>query len=458
MYPSDDPQLIDFSPPQRPDGGGAPTLVRCLLGELPVLGLTRWLGALCCGVAMMGSHAATPVLPDSAQFVQLFFPPTLLAERMRARLAVSLVDSTFSDAFHDAYTEPIQPVPGMYSEQDLKKMLLEIDRLTSQYMRSVTPAPSEMVGIVAQKMPKYDLSSSGRFFLEGSVENVIAREDTKFMGATVMWPAYFKALSWMAPDLFGKPVKEAPPSRDDKHLLFYETRGWAYGRRYIDEFLRSNRAAGLLPGKPDLTGLRQQDVHVLSLSKALIGTRQYPVHDFRFDMFEMVESKAMDLWFPNGIPSIEEDAKTLNGRLMRAADPMKSGACKGSDLNAESVIDSQGDWTKVRTRSNASLDPKNSSAFGGLVKYYERGCFVKKDLALARGLLEQWAKMHGDLGKLANHTHCKLALWLRNGVGGKRDTAAGQRWEERAMRETGVGCSYPDRLRIDPRDPWSDLQ
>ncbi len=423
--------------------------------------MRKWILAGLAGVMMTASAMAT----EREQFIDLFLSPRLIHANMRAEIAFSAANTVLAyNGFSWLGAKTAEP--ATFTDRDLKRIIQEIDRISATYASAVDPDQPEALRLVVDKF-KGDIEAEwADFYRPGSEHNQLAVDNRSFLISAALLPIYRELLAKLAPDTIGP-----YPFPDTIGLYPFVPRNTTnelYGPLALD-FTQPNRLEihSVLSGRAveliaNGNQLRQQEQQLRDRGQAFGARNKYRYilqlwDNWFYDVSSGVRRQWIDVMRTRiDVEKAKSEIAMLGKRVQMLADPYKTGLCYAMGLDDESLRASQGDWTRVRTRANKSLN-NSSYEVKWVVEAYAQGCYVKQDFSMARSILERWAEAHHDQGKLTEYTHCKLALWTRHGVGGKRDSKLADQWERRAYEQAEVTCQHPPESLIDPRDPWADL-
>jgi hypothetical protein len=236
-----------------------------------------------------------------------------------------------------------------------------------------------------------------------------------------------------------------------------------------DFLIHSDAMRGVLPADFDLNGLRKLDLEIhdqwkswnnylISLDLSDLDTAINTLNQGLIWNAATAASQTLQVDAKDAIP---KGFKLLAARLQTSSDT--TNYCKGirSLFDGSSLRLKWTEWEKIQL-VDGSLAMQSQKAMDDLIIGYSRGCFSpNRDSQTARRLLEAWANKHGDKGKLAGATHCKLAFWYQFGIGGGKDLKKSAEWLDRANTQAGVTCGPWDRYddaAVEPTDPWRELK
>lgn len=398
---------------------------------------------------------------DSETFNDLFLSPQLLRANLRAgiegEVVVQLLQKMGIKVVRVKNINPgleMKPLkPGTYSDGDLKKLLAEIDRISSEVTKPIDLERSDGRAFIKKAFDIEGAPQVKVFLQPGTEANQFASDTRDFLESAAVLPEYMTLLQYIAPDTLSS---ESEAKAIDYGPLAFE---YAQPSRIFIHTVLHGRAATLLKNGEEL---RRQEHGLIDRSRKLFPReRSFPsLHQVDLWTYRATQTVVGDRWIPKLLTPATEaqlvaEVSLLRSRLQLLADPYVSGLCDRLNLDPASLKSSEGDWSRVRTSSGQRIEGTSWSV-GSVALAYEYGCFVKKDFSVARRVLTKWANAHQDRAKMAMFTHCKLALWSRYGIGGYRDEAEAKRWEERAFQETTAACPTPSI--VDPRNPWLDLR
>ena len=354
-----------------------------------------------------------------------------------------------------------RPVPGTYSNEDLKQIFAEFDKIQMELGARVKELiePDQQAiqqAFVREFNTRFQNEEAANFFQNKNVLDW-ARRNSAFLVEALPLSSLVSLFRVLSPEQF-----KAPTPSDVKELeLLSGGMVPIHHLYYISEALNSEPLESLLPARFDTTKLRNEEKRLRIEAKKLFGNTAAIKYQYLIEMSfregmrtaESKLNKALQQQVANAVGKLQ----ILATRASYAANPYLTATCVRikEQLDPNTIGPSNGNWDGVK-RVNGTPISQGSDEMQVLWRAYTRGCYVKKSAATARTILEQWANAHHDVGKRAAFTHCTLAQWYRFGIGGPKDEATADRWEQRFIAETGGhNCSiHFEKPLIDPTDPW----
>ena len=354
-----------------------------------------------------------------------------------------------------------RPVPGTYSNEDLKQILAEFDKIQMEFVARVEELlePDQQAiqqAFVREFNTRFQNEDAANFFQSKNVLNW-AKRNSAFLVEALPLSSLVNVFRVLSPEQF----KEPTPSDAKELELLSGGMVSVHHLYYISEALNSEPLKSLLPARFDMTKLRSEEERLRIEAKKLFGNTAAIKYQYLIEMSFREGTRTTESRLNQALQQQEANAvgklQILATRASYAANPYLTTTCTRikEQLDPNTIGPSNGTWDGVK-RVNGTPIFLGSDEMQVLWRAYTSGCYVKKSAAIARTILEQWANAHHDVGKKAAFTHCTLARWHRFGIGGPKDEPTADRWEQRFSAETGGhNCSiYFEKPLIDPTDPW----
>jgi hypothetical protein len=411
------------------------------------------------GSACVANHAHSAEAASNSSAEDFISLELILAHASLSQDA-ALGSQLFKKMYFDMYPEK-RPTQGTFTDDDLKQIAAGFDRIRAETPPPIKNLPlpeaqalhQEYVSAFRAKLQNQELA---RFYAGKEVQDWAKREST-FLVKALPLSSLLSVLRVLAPDKFRF------PTQTEANVFDLSSGGVtpAISIFYISEALYSDTLSPLIPARFNLDKLRKEERKLREDANRIFGSAAeakylYLIRSALFAGDTAINTEMNKLIRQQpGIAQRQRQLEILAARASYAANPYLTGACERikERLDPSTIGSSGGKWEGVKNVEGNQIKP-DSDDMQVLVQAYTKGCYIKRNAAIARSLLEQWGNAHHDTGKKAVASHCKLAQWYRFGVGGPKDEATAIRWEDRYTTESG-GYICPNQLPfIDPTDPW----
>lgn len=356
-----------------------------------------------------------------------------------------------------------------YTDQELQRFLTEYERLKAKYAPELERYPSTQKESIRKNLSWWytqDKSAAFAALLEDPLKKKGWEKNIRYQAQSTRLLGLARVVLQIAPDRFlatDVTTTKLPKPLDPQSLGSYDM--LSNQHEAMDYLIHSEVLNGILPKDFDLNALRKLDVELhdqwtavqdyrLSAGLSSLGQAIFTLDQGLIWNAATASNAALQADAKEKIP---RQLMQLSARLKTSAD--KTAVCKSirSRYSEASLKLKWSDWQRVQL-ADGGLAMQDPDAMGELVNGYSWGCFTtQRDSVTARRLLEAWANQHGDQGRLTAATHCKLAYWYGQGIGGSKDPKKSAEWRERAKTQAEVTCNDGDYLPIDPSDPWREL-
>lgn len=360
-----------------------------------------------------------------------------------------------------------------FQDKDLKRFLTEYERIKARYVDEIERFPSTRKELIKKNLSWWytpDRSNKLAEMLNDPNRQAAWTKQIQYQDQSTRLLDLSRLILQISPDRFLNAdvdaLKDLPPLDPNGRFS-----GDMFVRTHLlrDFLIHSDVMRGVLPSDFDLNGLRKLDLEIHDHWNSWYNhlTSSY-LSDLDKAIFTLDQGL---IWAAAqaASPTLQADAKDaipkglmlLAARLQTTSDT--TNYCVGIRplFNESSLRLKWTEWEKIQL-VDGSLAMQSPKAMDDLIKGYSRGCFSpNRDSQTARRLLEAWANKHGDKGKLAGQTHCKLAFWYQFGIGGGKDLKKSAEWIDRASTQAGVNCGPWDRYgdaAVEPTDPWRELK
>lgn len=353
------------------------------------------------------------------------------------------------------------PTPGKYSDEDLKNLLAGFDKIQIEYGASIeellAPDHQETQQVFVREFTtRFQNAEAANLFQSRNVLDW-ARRNSAFLVEALPLSSLANVFRVVSPEKLREPT---PLDAKELEVL---SGGMVPIEHlyYISEALNSEPLKSLLPARFDTTKLRNEEARLRTEAKELFGSTAAIKYHYLIEMSFRQATRTAEANLNKTLrqqwATADDKLRALSTRASYAANPYLTDTCSRikEQLDPSTIEGSKGNWDGVKRVNGTPLSP-DSDEMLALWRAYARGCYVKKSSVTARTILDQWANAHHDVGKTAAFTHCTLAQWYRFGIGGPKDDAAADRWEQRYLAGTGGhSCSiYYEKPLIDPTNPW----
>ncbi|MBN9462465.1 MAG: sel1 repeat family protein [Burkholderiales bacterium] len=358
-----------------------------------------------------------------------------------------------------------EPRRGSYTDHDLKQIIDRFDRIQTDLASAtrdlILPDAEEIHRTFIRDLNKRLPEEARNFFLSKEVLEWSKRNGA-FLVEALPLSTFVNIVAILSPEKFTLP---APEERLKSGLI---SGGMADGGHVllISEALNSDALKPFIPPRFDLARLRKEEAIIRADAKRIFesapASKYYYAVDMSLRESERPYRRKLEAALKQRNANVFDELQTLVTRMSYVVDPHLTGVCDGLKrlLDPGTIEKSNERWESVKTPAGAQIDPAGYE-MQFLAMAYARGCYVKKNTAVARRVLEKWANSHHEGGKKAIASYCTLAEWYRFGIGGPKDEATAIRWEGRLTSELSGGhpCSdFAHKPLIDPADPWRVLQ
>jgi hypothetical protein len=358
-------------------------------------------------------------------------------------------------------------------DQDIRRMFEHVDRIASIAAKAVRPryeaqeqrvkdiffAPGHFSDYVNPNLADKNVQN----YLVDAMEEVL-QADTITSYLIQFGPIDFKTLF---------PLGEADTKRYGEEEK--SARGYGLG----EGFLRKRMMLMLVLDIPVMqnrlpNGDKFQKLKTLSLRNAEIARknrlRALSMDGARIERAEIFTSQALwsqdaKILMTDDIKNkMKEEVRLLASRInmlkaLNLSEEEHKSRCAAlatsGGVDLKSVEGGKGDWTKIRLADGKGI-AQGSEAHTTLAWLIEWGCAGPRDFKTARKVLEDIAVIQNPITK--HSTECKLAHWLRYGIGGRKDIQRADKLE--AAHADRMNGKYKCRSQypIDPNNPWADLK
>jgi hypothetical protein len=403
------------------------------------------------------AYAAEAVASSSAEdFISL----ELISAHASLGQDAALGSQLFKKMYINSYPGG-RPTQGTFTDEDLKQIAAGFDRIRAEATPFIKglPAPEAQAlhqAYVRAFRAKLQNQELARFYGGKEVQDW-AKRSSAFLLKALPLSSLVSVLRVLAPD------KYRFPTQTEANVFELTSGGVTSATNifYISEALDSDELSPLIPARFNLDKLRKEERSLREDASRIFGSAAEAKHLYLIQAALYAGDNAINTELNKliqqqpGIAQRQRQLEILAARASYAANPYLTGACDRikERLDPSTIESSGGKWEGVKDVKGNQIKP-GSDEMQVLAQAHMKGCYVKRNAAIARTLLEQWGDAHHDTGKKAVASHCTLAQWYRFGVGGPKDEATAIRWEDRYTTETG-GYICPNQLPlIDPTDPW----
>jgi len=228
------------------------------------------------------------------------------------------------------------------------------------------------------------------------------------------------------------------------------------GRSYLRSLiLDDEKLSSLLPNRIDRVWLNNNQSQIIKANGSfgkedLMLVRRI----FQKTTSEIHQKSWFKTRYKEQIDKAKNDIRGLSDQIIfTSKEPNISGSCDyyQTKFDVKSIEDNKWEWKKVKTKDGKLID-ESSYDMRILYDVYRLGCFAGRNTKAALQVIEQWARSHGDTGKIAQNSHCELARLNRYGIGIEVDEDKATQWEQKFF-DVSQGHKCIKRRVIDPDNP-----
>ncbi len=404
----------------------------------------------------------------------------------RGALALTFESTFFGGAFkqeNDVYISPLNwtaaknaQLKGIvgspqrqYQDKDLQRFLTEFERLQRKYFSELDSYPSTHTQEIRKNLSWWlneERSTQWKKLLEDPLAGPWWSQNLEFLKEAKRLSGLARLVLQIAPERFLSADLNATSGIPviDPQKTYYTYLVQKHDE--LDFLVHSDVLKGVLPADFDLQGLRELDLKIHEQAKQLQFQHYQPMSGLDKAIYTLTagltwgaasrNSKSLQADGPEVIPS---KLKQLGTRLKLSKDNTAYCEQTRAMFSSTSLAEGRSNWKAIRLADGTNA-LANENAMRKMVDGFTFGCFTaKRDAKTARQVLAAWAAQHGEEGRLAADTHCKLASWYQYGIGGSKDLQLSAAWDAKAKSQGGI-ANCKDRtgpIYADPSDPWKVL-
>lgn len=418
------------------------------------------------------------------EFARYYKIPQLIETHFSSVFGSLLVDEFIDKKLRNIPIEAASP-------QNIRRLLIEFDKIIADFdsiiQKRLQENPKSILDAYFQ-VNKYDPASDAKLAM--SEKQLWANHAVREILETRNIAAYLHILTRMFKDHIASEYKRLDVRKKDRvNKLYGIGDSYALSRELLRSGYLEMFPEEMLPiSRNTLAELRVLSFNNTDLAKSQNYTPALPL--------EKNTGRAAALFLKNDKKewgkiekNVKDKLKTLSARFWMTLDKTTLKHCEIKGIDYDALISSKGDWRKVNTHDGVSIAPASKEHLQ-LLRFYSNGCSGKKDFSLTRKILEDIANAPKSKKNSISPEvkYCKLALWTRYGIGGKRSEKKATDWEKKfrseafqvrmnptdeeiATIEKSYKKSYPQfasnnflcpkpsgKSLIDPRNPWVDLR
>ncbi|HEX5393798.1 MAG TPA: hypothetical protein VFW68_10970 [Rhodocyclaceae bacterium] len=398
-----------------------------------------------------------PMTVSKEEFFKMFHVSDLVISYLESSVRSMLILQFTREEFRTKIPE------DSLSSEDLKRLLVEIDKIANDAVKSVRPILEKDRAKIADVY-----FSPGHF--GNYIDDNLALEDRKQWAENAVqeilssqrMSGYFVVISAFSPKLLGS-------FRDQTRNRVVSD--WGLGRSYeldrelLIAFSESPAVLQLLPNRDEVArngklGLKNAKEAESKLISGLDGNLERAVQ-LTANTLQTRHGQAL---LPEETQKAAREAISVLARRLRLLNPVAwesgepdSGPCSKGNLDQKSLVGSNGDWKKIRTLDGAPIVLGSWGHYAAFTRFAY--CDSPRNFKAARRVLGDIVAL--DAPPMGHGKECELAHWYRYGIGGEKSeskaAALEKRFEAWAAGSGRTGQRCAPQSRIDPRDPWKDL-
>lgn len=399
-----------------------------------------------------------PMTVSKEEFFKMFHVSELVIAHLESSVRSMLILQLTREEFRTKIPEEA------LSREDLKRLLVEIDRIANDAAKSVRSILEKDRAKIA------DVYFSPGYF-ENYIDDNLALDDRKQWAENAVqeilssqrMSGYFLVFAAFSPKLLESIKRDQAPNRvvSDWGL----GRSYDLGRELLVAFSESPAVLQLLPngdevarnGKLGLQNAKEAKSKLISgLDGNLERAVQLTVNTLQTRHGQALLPEEAQKAAREAISVLARRLRLLNLVAWESGEP-DSGPCSRGNIDHSSLVGNNGDWRKIRALDGEPIVPGSWSHYAAFTRFAY--CDSPRNFKAARRVLEDIVALEDP--QMGRGKECELAHWYRYGIGGEKSESKAAALEKRfaawatSSGRTAQRCA--PESRIDPRDPWKNL-